>query len=203
MLARAVVLQGTGGTGGNRTLQPTRIQIGPPEQSEGLSGVGGGAGMGSAGDRQPPLAASGAIGGATGHEGGGLEGLEGRADEAELLGIPSPHQHPAPLIADHRMDPMMGFGDAVTEQPHLQGRHTRPGGSRKAGGQGHGGGDGSPEWGRSESLTESCSCQEKACGQGGAEAQASHHRINLEAGHQQILLAPGDWFLPHLTVVPA
>ena len=76
VLARAVVLQGTGAALGNRALQLVGLEIGVPEQLEGFAGVGRGAGMGGAGDRQAALIVAGLVGGAGGHIDLGLEGLQ-------------------------------------------------------------------------------------------------------------------------------
>ena len=77
VLARAVVLQGTGAAHRDRALQLLRFQVGVPEQLEGFAGVGGGAGMGGTGNRQAAVIVAGLVGGAAGHEHLGLEGFEG------------------------------------------------------------------------------------------------------------------------------
>ena len=139
VLAGAVVLQGAAGALGDGALQVGGFHFGSPEQAEGLAGVGGRAAMGGAGNGQAPVAAAAALGGAAADKGHGLERFEGAAHETQLLGITGPQQHPAAAVTDHRMDPVLGFGDAIAQQPHLQGRHQGAAmGSRKAGGQGHG-----------------------------------------------------------------
>ena len=62
--------------------------------------------MGGAGDGQGSVVVLAVIGGAAAHEHLGLEGLEGGADEAELLRVTGTHQHAAALIADHGMHAM-------------------------------------------------------------------------------------------------
>jgi hypothetical protein len=72
------------------------------------------------------------IGGATGYKYLGLKGLKPRTDKTKHLGIPRPHQLPAPLVTNHRMDPMQRFSDAIAQQSHLQGWGARPEGSAAA-----------------------------------------------------------------------
>ena len=143
VLAGAIVLQWTAGSRWGGALEVLGVQFGAPQQFERLSGVDCGTGMGSAGDRQAPLAGTHAIGGAAGYEHGGLEGLQGGAHEAQLLGITGAHQHPTALIADHRMDPVPRFRDPVAQQPDLQGGDAGTARTGEAGGQAHGGGRGS------------------------------------------------------------
>ena len=132
MLPRAVVLQAAAAPLRHRALQLVGLDLRPPEHLEGLAGMGGRAGMGGAGDRQPAFAAATALRRTAAHEGGGLEGLEGRAHEAELLRVSRAQQHPAALVAHHGMHAVAGFHDAVAQQPHLQRRHTGAAGAREA-----------------------------------------------------------------------
>ena len=140
VLAGAVVLQGAGGACGDGALQLGGFQLGSPEQPKSLAGVDGTTAVGGAGNRQAPVAAAIALGCAAADKRHGLERFEGAAHETQLLGIAGPQQHPAAAVTDHGMDPMLRFGDAIAQQPHLQGRNQGTAiGSRKAGGQGHGG----------------------------------------------------------------
>ena len=76
MLAGTVVLQRTASTRRNGALQLAGIEFGVPEDPERLPGVDWTAGVGRAGDRQPPLASIHLGRSATAEEGEGLEGLE-------------------------------------------------------------------------------------------------------------------------------
>ncbi len=106
MLAGAVVLQRALTPRRGGALQLLGLQIRPPENLEGLTGLNGLAGVGGAGDGQGPVVMAALLAGTAADEHLGLKGLEGRADEAQLLGITGPHQHAAALVADHGVDPM-------------------------------------------------------------------------------------------------
>ena len=132
MFSRAVVLQGAVCPRRAGATQQGHVHIRPPEHLEGLAGLLHVAIVGGAGNRQGPLATALGIGGTTGHKDLGLEGFEPRTNEAELLGIPRPHQQPPPLVTNHRMDPMQRFGNAIAQQSHLQWWGARPEGSTAA-----------------------------------------------------------------------
>jgi hypothetical protein len=116
----------------DRALQLFGFDLGAPQQPKRLAGMGRGARMGGAGDRQAPLTATAGIGRTTTHKHGGLERLERRTHKAEQLGITGPHQHPAAAVTDDRMHAVARLDDAVAQQPHLQRRHRGARGTTKA-----------------------------------------------------------------------
>ena len=106
VFARAVVLQGALAPFWCEALELFALQIRFPQDLERLAGLLRFPCMGGAGDGQGAVVVVAQVGSAAAHEHLGLERLERRADEAELLRVAGAHQHPAALVAHHRMHPV-------------------------------------------------------------------------------------------------
>jgi hypothetical protein len=159
--------------------------------------------VGGTGHRQTPVAAADPIRSAAGHEHGSLEGLEGGTNETQLLGITGAHQHPAPLVADHGVDPMdrLAMPSRADAPPGEEPRNA--GSCRKTGRQAHRGEMGDRGWSAQRAWQRPAPPSSSSRAMAEGLPQPHQHRPHLVAGHQQILLPPGEGLLPHLAVVPA
>ncbi len=120
VFAGAVIFEGVGFAFGNRTLQGGGFDIGAPEDIEDLADLVDLALVRTADDGEVTIGQIQAFDGAAAGDANGLKRLEGTADEAFVVGLPSTQHDPSAIVTKDGVSMVDGFDDAFTQESNLE-----------------------------------------------------------------------------------